>query len=506
MRIYTILTVLAGSGALVACNESLVPQYNSPTGFIHNVSALQNEMTGAFSGARTDLVTFQTTTEGFARNSAYFTNSEERFVTQLTGQQPLDDDNFGAGVWNTESQDVKDADSVIAVLPTLTNAGVALPVANTKALQGAMEVIKDVDYMYILLAHDTVGIAINNPGGVQSGSSIPPILCARDGWREMVAILDTAQADFAYGGPNTVLGYPGTEFSALLVPPGYAAIGNTAGGWMNLVLALRGRFRVELAYAIANGPGGTRPTPTSAGAPDVNQLDSAIMDITASSLYSPSLSAGEAVAANDIGVFHSFSSAAGDLPNPNYVISAADFVLEEAAQQIDTLHDQRFLAKYSQAPAQPTSPGSEIASSYSYFSLTLSTPIPIIRNVELQFLLARAYLGLGQYAKAAQIVDNVRTVVGGLPSALPLAANDYIHTRDFLMREMIPSLMGDDTADQIAAIRDMGLIMPDLSLWATTPIQGTNPVQYYTDYHTSQENIPAIERQQRNNNYAPVCP
>jgi hypothetical protein len=505
MRLYTILTALAGSGALVACNESLVPQYNTPTGFIHNISALQNEMTGALSGARTDLVVFQTTTEGFARNSAYFTNSEERFVTQLTGQQPLDDDNFGAGVWNNESQDVKDADSIIAVLPTLTNSGAALPVANMKALQGAMEVIKAVDYMYILLAHDTVGIAINNPGGVQSGAGLAPILCARDGWREMIAILDTAQADFAYGGPNTILGFPGTEFPGLLVPPGFSAIGNTAGGWMNLVYALRGRFRVELAYAVANGPGGIRPTPTTAGGPDVNQLDSAIIDITASSLYSPSLSAGEAVAANDLGVFHSFSSAAGDLPNPNYVISAADFVLEQAAQQIDTLHDQRFLAKYAQAPAQPTSPGSQIASTYAYFSLTLSTPIPIVRNIELQFLLARAYLGLGQYAKAAQIVDNVRTVVGGLPSALPLAANDYVHVRDFLMREMIPSLMGDDTADQIAAIRDLGLIMPDLDLWAHTLVPGTTN-QYYTDYHTSEENIPAIERQQRNNNYAPVCP
>ncbi len=504
MRIPTILTVLAGGAVLAACNESLVPQYNTPTGFIHNISALQSEMTGTFSAARADLVVFHTTTEGFARTSAYFTNSEERFVTQLTGQQPLDDDNFGAGVWNGESQGAKDADSVIAVLPTLTNGGTALPAANIKALQGSMEVIKALEYMYILLAHDTVGVAINNPGGVQSGSNIPPILCARNGWREMIAILDTAQADFAAGGPSTVLGFPGTEFAALQVPPGYSAIGSTAGGWMNLVYALRGRFRVELAYAIANGPGGNRPTPTSAGSPDQNQLDSAIADITASSLYSPTLSAGEAVASNDLGVFHSYSSAAGDISNPLYQISAADFVLEEAAQQIDTLHDQRFLAKFSQAPAQPTSPGSELASSYAYFSLSLSQPIPIIRNVELQFLLARAYLGLGQYAKAAQIVDNVRTVVGGLPSALPLAATDYVHVRDFLMREMIPSLMGDGTGDQIAAIRDMGLIMPDLDVWSHTLIPGGNG-KYYTDYHTSQENIPAIERQQRNNNYAPVC-
>lgn len=506
MRIYKILTVLAGGAALGACNEALVPEYNVPTGFVHSTAALQNEITGAFSGARVDLVFFEEATDGFARNAAYFTNSEERFVTQLTGEQPLDDDNFGAQDWNTEYQDVKNADSVIDVLPTLTYQGAALPTPQVKALQGTMETFKALEYMYVLLAHDTVGIAINNPGGPTSGA-LAPILCARDGWREIIAILDTAQADFQAAPANTPMGFAGTDFSQLQVPPGLAAIGNTPGGWLNLVYALRGRMRVELAYAVANGPGGTRPTATSAGAPDQNQLDSAIIDITASSLYSPALNAGEAVAPNDLGAFHWFSSAAGDLPNPLYVTSGAEFVLEEAAQQIDTLHDNRFMAKWAIAPARPTSPGAEISSSYAWFNnISLSTPIPIIRNVELQFLLARAYLGLGQYAKAASIVDNVRTAVGGLATALPLAATDYTHVRDFLLKEQIPSLMGDATGDQIAAYRDYGLIMQDLDLWSHTAVPGSNPVQYYTDYHTSQENIPAIERQQRNNNYAPVCP
>jgi hypothetical protein len=505
MRIHTILTVLAGSAALMACNEALVPEYNVPTGFQHSISALQNEMTGVFSGARVDLVFFEEAMDGFAQSSAYFTNSEVRFVTQLTGQTPLDDDNFGAGDWNTEYQDVKNADSVIGVLPTLTNpGGPALGPAQVKALQGTMETFKALEYMYVLLAHDTVGVAINNVGGALSGN-LAPIVCARDGWREIIAILDTAQADFQAAPAATPMGFPGTNFSELQVPPTFAAIGNTPGGWLNLVYALRGRMRVELAYAVANGPGGVRPTATTAGGPDQNQLDSAIIDITASSLYSPSLSTSEAVAPNDLGVFHYFSSAAGDLPNPIYDISAADFVFEQAAQQIDTLNDLRFIAKYATAPAEPTSQGASAASSYAWFNnISLSTPIPIVRNVELQFLLARAYLGTGQYAKAAQIVDNVRTAVGGLTTALPLPATDYVHTRDFLLKEMLPSLMGDATGDQIAAIRDYGLIAQDIDLWTHVQIPGTS--QYYKDYLTSEENIPSIEQQQRNGNFAPVCP
>ncbi len=279
-------------------------------------------------------------------------------------------------------------------------------------------------------------------------------------------MLDTAQAEFTAAGPSTVMGVPGSTFPALQVPPTYSAIGNTAGGWMNFVYALRGRARVELAYAIARGPGGNRPTPTSAGGPDVNQLDSAIIDITASNLYTPNLTAGEAIAANDLGVFHGYSSAAGDLTNIIFNIGAATFVLEGAAQQIDTLHDQRFLAKFAQAPTPPSSTGASAASSYAYLNnIGLGTPTPIIRNLQLQPLLARAYLGIGSYPQAASIVDNVRTVVGGLPSALPLAATDYPTVRDFLGEGNDP--LTDGRRDRRPDRRDPGpgSVMQDLTTW-----------------------------------------
>src|SRR5579863_5616472 len=364
MRLYKTLGIFAAGTALAACNEALVPDFNTPTGFAHDIGALQNEMTGVFSHARVNMVGFQTEMDGFARNSAYFTPSEGRFVTELTGAAQLDDDNFGANTWTEQYQTIKDADSVIGVVPTLTNAGAAIPVANVKAIQGAMQTMKALEYMYILLAHDTVGMAITSPGGAISGSGVAPIICARDSWKAIVAMLDTAQAEFTAAGPATVMGVPGSTFTALQVPPTYSAIGNTAGGWMNFVYALRGRARVEYAYAIARGPGGVRPNPISAGQPDVNQLDSAIIDITASNLYTPTLTAGEAIAGNDLGVFHGYSSAAGDLTNIVSTISAATFVLEGAARQIYTLHDQRFLAKFAIAPGPPTSTGAAAASSY----------------------------------------------------------------------------------------------------------------------------------------------
>jgi hypothetical protein len=110
-------------------------------------------------------------------------------------------------------------------------------------------------------------------------------------------------------------------------------------------------------------------------------------------------------------------------------------------------------------------------------------------------LLARAYLGTNQLAKAAQTVDAVRTTVGGLASGLGgVNTTSYPSVRDFLMREMLPTLMEDGTGDQIIAIRDYGLVLQDLTTWGAS------------DFHTSMLNIPSVERQQRNNQFAAVCP
>ena len=496
MRAYFKLITAAAAGlAITACNESLVPDYNNLTAFPHSSASLQNEFTGAFSRARDDIGFFTQATEGFARDAAYYTPSEERFVTELTGQTPLDDDNFGAGDWDFLYNAVKVADTVQGILPTLTVNGSPITAANLKALQGVIETTKAMDYMYIALSHDTNGVAIGAPGQPYTGT-LAPILCATDSWKAIVAMLDSAKSDLDAAGGSTTLSIPGTSFK-LTMPPTYAALGNTAGGFEGLTLGLRARARIELAYAIARKSAATAPTVSSAGSPDQSQLDSAITDILASSLYTSTLSASEAVAASDLGVFFDFSSASGDVTNPIFGDAGGTFALEGAVQQIDSVHDQRFLAMFQKAPALPTSVGASSASSYAMNLSNISTnaPLTIIRNVQLQFLLARAYLGTGQTAMAATIVDNVRTTVGGLASGLgSVNTADYVSVRDFLMRELRPSDIMDGTGEMIAAIRDYGLIMVDLTTWGAQ------------DQHTTMENIPAIERQQRNNNFASVCP
>jgi hypothetical protein len=504
MRAYQTTAILIGGLALAACNEALVPDFNTPTGYPHTIGSLQSEFTGIFSNMRVEEGRLDFASEAFSRSAAYYTPSEVRYVTEWTGGAPLDDDGFGALVWNTEYTAAKDADSLEGTLQTLVGpTGAKMPAANLNALLGVVKTIKAMDYMFVVLSHDTNGVAMNAPGQPYSGT-LAPILCARDGWREIVAMLDSAKAELDAAGPTTVLGWPGTEFPTMQVPPGFASVSANAGAYEAFTLALLARARIEYAYAIARGPGGNAPTVTSPGSPDQAQLDSAITEITASAIYSPNLSAGEAIPQNDVGVFFSYSSAAGDLQNQNFAQSAAIYALEGAVQQIDTLHDQRFLAKFAPASSQPTSAGALLASSYVMTAnLSPSTPQEITRNLELQFLLARAYLGTGQFVKAAQTVDAVRTIVGGLASGLPsVNTSDYVSVRDFLMREMLPTLIKDGQGEQIDAVRDYGLIMQDLTSWEFVPKSDGGG----TDYHTSMENIPAIERQQRHNNYLPVCP
>jgi hypothetical protein len=496
MRKYLLpITVVAAAIAAAGCNEAFVPDYNSLTAFPKSIASLQNEITGIFTGTRADVGIYSLVVEGFSRDAAYYTPSEERFVTELTGETPLDDDNFGAAVWNNEYTDVKSADTVFNLLPTLTNNGTAIPVANVKALQGVVMTMKALNYMYIELAHDTNGTAIGAPGQPYTGT-LAPILCAKDSWEAIVLELDSAVALLNAAGSSTSLAIAGTSFKAEM-PPGYAALGSTAGGFEGLTLALRGRARVEYAYAIARNSPGTAPTVTSAGSPDQAQLDSAITDIQASSLYSTSLSQSEAVMGQDLGVYHSFSSASGDITNPTFGEAGGIYAMELGVQQIDTLHDQRFLAMFAPNAAEPTSEGASTASSYSMnlANINTNTPVTIVRNVELQFLLARAYLGTGQLARAAAIVDGVRTGVGGLSSGLAgVNTGSYTSVRDFLMTELRPSEIQDGTGELLVAIRDYGLILQDLTTWGAT------------DQHTTMENIPAVERSQRNNNFATVCP
>ena len=486
--------------AAVACNESTVPNFNAATGLPHTAAALQNEITGAFGAGRTDIGNFELFMDAFARNSAYFTPSEQRFVLVGTGSVAVNPGDIfvGPDVWDFYYNGIKNIDTIITGVPQLqfsTSAGLApLPAGQQEAMFGALETVKALYYMYILETRDTLGIPLAGVGQVAAG----PILCNRDAWGEIVAMLDSANDSLAKAGPATT--FP------VNLPAGYSQVSGSAGAYRGFTLGLRGKARIYYAYTTG------RPTDTlSVGSPNTAQLDSAIADIQAAApIYSTNLSAAEAVAANDFGVFHTFSTAPNDVPNPINTNAGATYLLWDALNDIDTL-DNRFTAKYADAGAAngPTSPGAPIASFFHYVNnMSGSTPLPIIRNVELQLLLAEAEISRQQYAPAIAVLRQLRTAVGGLADTVVNA--DYVSARNFFLREQRVSLLSDGEGDRVVTLRNWNLVLARDTTWSSTGFgHDTSAIHQrpgVSDHHTSIIPIPLGESDARGGKIAPVCP
>jgi len=488
------------TAAVAACSNPVVPNYNALSGFPHTAAALQSEVTGAFDGVRTDIGNYNLFTDGMARNTAYFTASEQRFVTIVTGQgfAGPGDVFMGPTVWDFYFNAIKGIDTVIAAVPTIvvsTASGSGpFPVAQQEAIFGLLETLKAMYYMYIVQTRDTLGVPVNGVGH-PIGSTPVPILCAKDVWSEIVAMLDSANDSLTVAGATTAFPF--------IMPPGFSQVSSSAGSFAGLTRALRGKARIEFAYTTG------RPTDTlSAGTPNAAQLDSAVTDILAAApIYSPTLSSAEAVAAADLGVFHAFSTTSNDVQNPINTNAAAIWVLLDAMAEIDTT-DLRFVAKFGDNGTGPTSVGADIASTWHYVNnISGSEPIPLVRNVELQFLLARAHLGLGDFATAIGLANGVRTNVGGLPAAT--VAADYVHARNFILTEQRVSTMTEGLGDRLMALRDLNMIKARDTTWSSSvgPDHNASVVAGgTTDKLTSVIAIPQGESDARNGNIAPQCP
>ena len=237
--------------AVAACSNPTVPNFNALNGFPHTAAALQSEVTGAFDGVRTDIGNFSLFTDGMARNTAYFTASEQRFVTVVTGESfgGPGDILMGTSVWDFYFNAVRGIDTIIANIGTInvtTSSGSGpLPVAQQEALFGAMETLKAMYYMYIAQTRDTLGVPINEVG---RPANLPaaPILCNRDVWAQIVSMLDSASDSLTVAGASAT--FP------INMPPGFSLVSANAGSFIALTRALRGKARIEFAYSAGGRP------------------------------------------------------------------------------------------------------------------------------------------------------------------------------------------------------------------------------------------------------------
>jgi hypothetical protein len=499
------------SGALVfalgACKDSAVPYFVAPTSVPTSVTGIQNAVTGLFAASRNDQHYFLIYTSAMSRDALVFLSFDPGFVTELAGNQaPSNSDYTSTLVWNREFTDAKQANEVIAALANVP----AFTAAQVAAITGMMQTVKALNFMVLAETRDTLGIPIY---AVVNGVSSPPY-CNKDVWAYIVALLDSGNANLNTAGPIAL---------PVTVPAGFASVGSTAGpstaqgSFAAFNRALAAKAGLELAYAIARTPSGgpSAPTPATAGTPNMAALVRADSAMTASALYNPSAitpPVNGPFPLDAFGVYHTFSSQSGDLPNPLNDFYTVMEPMADLIADVDTAHDLRWKNKFTVNPVPPLEPPySDAGAPFSYVPFaTTNGPEPIVRAEELELVRAEIQLGLGNLASAATMINVVHQQAGGFAAPLTIAST-YTAVRDTLMKELRISTVLEGSVDHLIAIRMWGMAAVSDTTWLlhtkpgpdSTAVAGLGGTT--TDVHTTISPIPVGELSGRNGNYALSC-
>jgi hypothetical protein len=484
MRRSLALGLAATVFAATACKDSNVPFFTAPTSIPNSLPGVQNAVTGLISATRgNDLFAYLVDATGFARDGANYTNTEPRFILYELGLQPIDP--AWSGAWPGFYTNILQAHQIIATLPNVLP---ALTQQQSGAIAGIVQTIEALNYMMIAEDHDTAGIAVLP----QTPTSAPPGLCVADGWKYIVALLDSANRQLVSANPSAI---------PLKLPSGFNAVSDSTQHFVWFNRALAAKANLELAYAIARGPGGNAPTPLSAGSPDQAALLRADSAMLASALYNPGALApnpGGGFAPDRYSVLHDFSATSGDLANPINQNIGTYIVLRNIPAEQDTLHDLRWHTKFTANPHAVQQPGYAAAASpyiYNYYP-SPGSYIPIVRNEELVLVRAQIQIGLQQYATAATLINDVRMAVGGLAPAT--IAPTYLATRDALLHEQQISTAFEASGDRMIALRMYGVTAKQDSItWA-----GSGK----PDLFNALEPIPFAEAAARGGTFTKTCP
>jgi hypothetical protein len=469
--------------ALVACSDPAVPNYQSPSVDPSTPQGIQQLVTGAFSGTRgspteviSDVFAYVLLMSSFGRDAGNFTNTDSRYLTEWLGDGvPIpNSDYYGTVVWDNEFRTIKNAqvviNSVSTVVPAYTTAQQALIV-------GVMQTWQAYNYMMLAETRDTNGVALwgtNLPTGTYA-----PMLCNKDVWAGIDALLDSGETNLVAGG---------TAVAALPVslPPGFNSVSGsgapgTSGSFAGFNRALRAKAGLEYAYAVARSAGGSAPTASTPGTPLASALTDADVAAKASFIFDGGtveyVQLTQAQYADPLGVYHSFSGASGDIPNPLQGDLPTLYVLDAADSDIASDPRAGKIMPNSGPPGQPS------LAAPAKLALTIGTypspnsPIPIVRNEDMVLLDAAIQLGLGNNTNAVNLINAVRTAAGA-PTVTP---SGYVAIRNQLLHELRASNLLEAGEYRTILIRDYGLEDVDLTTWGSK------------DLHTMVEPIPESE-------------
>lgn len=378
-----------------ACKDATVPDLNNPSleGVLVNPTRgqVQSMATGLIIGNRSTIGPLVRDLEILGRDAYNLDAADPRWVTELLIQ--LDPGGFGSRHWAGPYRNVKGANVLLAAVPTATS----LSTAEQAATSGFAQTIKALELLVVEQTRDVAGIA-SDAGATTEDLS--PIVCRETALSTIATLLDAGAASLAAGGAS----FP------FVLTPGFAGF-DTPSTFLQFNRALKAQ--VELYRA---------KTDAAAAARALTALSGSFVDTTKSL---------------DLGVYHTYSLAAGDDVNPLYQDPATTNFRAHPSVRADAEAGDQRVARKTAIGTDKTYQGVGSNVIFTVYS-SPTAPLPIIRNEELILLRAEANIRAGNLAAAQRDLNTIRVKSGGLA---PRVYTSLASALDDLLRQKRYSLL-----------------------------------------------------------------
>jgi hypothetical protein len=394
--------LLAGVAACGA-DRLVIPNYNAPTteGVSKDPTGVQLLASGILANERNQLAGTNQSFGIFGREAYNYFATDGRFIsnylTGIPGPQRLDPNGFASGLWFARYQNMRDAVQIIDVATAS-----ALSTEQKAAVSGFAKTHRALDLLYVIISRDTLGAPVEIPVDPNS----PAAFVSRDDVYKFIStMLDDAATNLQAGGSS----FPFVFHS------GFAGF-DTPATFLKFNRAIAARV---LAYRGSLGCGATCYT-------------QALTAIGAS--FASSQGGATSQADLDRGVYHVYSTAAGDTPNANS-FSVQNYIFAHASIQSDAQSgpsgiDARYTRKVVPLASPVAPPQNLNVAATVRFSIypAPTSPAPIIRNEELMLIRAEANIFTNNLGAALADINNVRQVSGGLGPLGPFASQAEART------------------------------------------------------------------------------
>ncbi|MDQ3949756.1 MAG: RagB/SusD family nutrient uptake outer membrane protein [Gemmatimonadota bacterium] len=375
------LLPLAAVFALAACGELTVPDYNNQDLDVLQGSPTPTIIAQAAQGMLFGSRSYMGTQNGYVsllgilgRESYNFDPADPRFITEmLIG--PLDPGSpaFGANLYALYYRNIRLGNAVLDALDRVA----LMTDAEKEAVRGFVKTIQAHDFLMLVNTRDDLPLPIDV--GIDPIGPPAPIVAKAQVQARIVQLLNEA---------NTHLGAAGTRFP-LSLGPGFTGF-DTPATFRQFNRALKARVDVYMGN------------------------HAAALTSLAASFIDPNASL-------ELGTYHVFSTASGDVDNqlfdPNgRAILAHPSIVTDAQRKADGSPDARVERKVRQIAERKVQ---DITTDRLFTIYNApNAPVPIIRNEELILLRAEANIGLGTPAgllAAQDDINLIRSRSGGLP-------------------------------------------------------------------------------------------